>query len=723
MILKIRLGKGGRGLLNYISQLFKAPVHHPQPLDPKNYALRFSDSDQSSRRRGQPATGLSSLPHLSFLNVVHHPRADHGRRTRESHGEVLLHADALHDLDRGAAADPVGMRRPGNLARPAAGGRERGLKQHAPPTFSTFAGQTPRAIAAEFGALRRLRPGLGKAVGHLILSPDPGDRPLSLDEWKTALSIALAAHGAADAPHAAWLHDDTDLPHLHCFFSRVLTNGEVVSDSQSYQKNRSASRKIERELNLNPLPPSSPDAPGDREAAQSASRRTERMNQSMPDSKLPDAKRIRELLAEAKDLEEFQRLLAQAGHETEFQRRGAGQEIYGWKVRVIGTDTWSKASTLGKDLSWPKIAHRFVADADQAQENPALPTPMTALQPPASRVPTMLVRVLPNSVPQSSNESRKNQVFGRQEAEEAHGRELSRLSSALLALGAALVEISAALAESVIAFLKALLARLGLALRPAQLQTYRHPIAGALTFEPVKAEALPGPVPMSSIDGVADVVEQVTAAVKLRSAAALPREAANEPQLARLLDAEGRSAAPVASASAPVAAGSATSDLKAALMVLELRAGAYRKKFFASRVAAAGAGVTPLLQKEHQEAQQRLLVQYTLIRKAVESRRSEVALHAPLREAAKALETSLGGLRDGIQLFISHPESKDKYFAAATPFLNAIEKFEETERRYPMPVAPVEDGGDEGGGGTGRVDMDWLDPDSPLKDGFDVPRG
>ena len=277
MILKIVIGRGARGLLNYIAQLSKSPAHHPQ----------------LTQKRGEP-------------------------------------------------------------------------KPSAPPTFSNFAGSTPRQIAAEFSALRLLKPGLNKAVGHLIISPGPNDRALTRGEWQAALQIALQGHGASGAPHAAWLHSDTDNPHLHVFFSRILPTGQVVSDSQSYQKNCAAAREIEKELQMETLNSTpAPDVPGDRQAAANALKRDERLG-----LKPLNQAEIRAALAEARDLTEFESKLKALGVEAEFSRRGQNQEVFGWKLRRIGDSTWAKASTLAKDLSWPNIQHRF-------QDAPA-PKPLPA---------------------------------------------------------------------------------------------------------------------------------------------------------------------------------------------------------------------------------------------------------------------------------------------------------------------------------------------------------
>ena len=90
---------------------------------------------------------------------------------------------------------------------------------HTRPFFSNMAGRTPRELAAEVAALRRLKPNLGKAVAHLSLSSDPADRPLTDEEWKAAVTTALAGHGASQAAFCAYRHQDTEHDHTHVFFT------------------------------------------------------------------------------------------------------------------------------------------------------------------------------------------------------------------------------------------------------------------------------------------------------------------------------------------------------------------------------------------------------------------------------------------------------------------------------------------------------------------------
>ena len=409
-------------------------------------------------------------------------------------------------------------------------------KQHAPPTFSTFAGTTPREIAAEFAALRLLKPNLGKAVGHLILSPGPTDRVLSKDEWQTALNIALQGHGAGGAPHAAYLHIDTGNPHLHVFFSRILPSGEVVSDSQNYQKNRAAARQIEKELNMETINSNpKPNAPGDRQAAENAKRRNERLGSA----DIEPAK-VRAALADAKDLDDLERRLKNEGIEVEFSRRGADQEVFGWKLRRRGEDQWQKASTLAKDLSWPKIAHRFLeapapapapksTAADDFIRAPLSPSPSVAT--PAAQFkrkaepdendesPTMLVPA-PISAAASA---RRKQRFEERKLEIQQRVGSSNFAKAFAQLGLTISHFTIEMIARFVEWLKHFLSSkfgIGIQHQVTQAPDGRQRVALAVDEDTIEAEARliePQPEPLSldyRLDSAAEVIGEITSALQ-----------------------------------------------------------------------------------------------------------------------------------------------------------------------------------------------------------------
>ncbi|MCR1344150.1 hypothetical protein FE661_10800 [Acidithiobacillus ferrooxidans] len=124
------------------------------------------------------------------------------------------------------------------------------LRPRADIIGGTLAGRNPRELAAEIGMLRRMRPNLQTAVGHVSLRVPEGDRPLSDQEW-AAIGDRWAQEMGMDS-YCTVCHGD----HVHIMFSRINSDGSVVSDSHDYRRGEAAVRKIEQEFGLVQVEPS-----------------------------------------------------------------------------------------------------------------------------------------------------------------------------------------------------------------------------------------------------------------------------------------------------------------------------------------------------------------------------------------------------------------------------------------------------------------------------------
>ena len=115
-----------------------------------------------------------------------------------------------------------------------------------------MAGRTPRELAREFGRLRQLNPKLNKAVAHIILSPAPGDPPISDDQWR-----AIAECYATEMGFEVWFaatHADTDHPHMHIIACRIGLDGKTISEANDYRRSEAIIRRIERKWGLIAVP-------------------------------------------------------------------------------------------------------------------------------------------------------------------------------------------------------------------------------------------------------------------------------------------------------------------------------------------------------------------------------------------------------------------------------------------------------------------------------------
>lgn len=128
-------------------------------------------------------------------------------------------------------------------------------KEQARVIDTNMTGRTPRELAQEFGAVRKLRPGLGKAVLHVSLSAAPGEQ-LSDGQWAQIAGRYLAGMGLDDNQYLLTRHADTRHEHVHLLVNRVRCDGGVTSDSHDYRRQEIIMRAVERDFGLQQLRPS-----------------------------------------------------------------------------------------------------------------------------------------------------------------------------------------------------------------------------------------------------------------------------------------------------------------------------------------------------------------------------------------------------------------------------------------------------------------------------------
>lgn len=108
-----------------------------------------------------------------------------------------------------------------------------------------LAGVTARELSKEFGASRRLRQSLGKAVAHVSLSVPPGERKIEDEEWSNIAEKVAIGLGFYESSRVLIKHTDTDHQHVHLVLCRVDRNGQTVKDSNDYRRTEAILRRIE----------------------------------------------------------------------------------------------------------------------------------------------------------------------------------------------------------------------------------------------------------------------------------------------------------------------------------------------------------------------------------------------------------------------------------------------------------------------------------------------
>jgi hypothetical protein len=105
--------------------------------------------------------------------------------------------------------------------------------------------QNASAIIQDFNLQRKMRPELGKAVGHLVLSWSKEDLlQLNDDIMVERAKEYMEKVGVRDTQYVIVRHSDRAHPHLHLIYNRVDNNGKTISDKNNFAKNVKACKEI-----------------------------------------------------------------------------------------------------------------------------------------------------------------------------------------------------------------------------------------------------------------------------------------------------------------------------------------------------------------------------------------------------------------------------------------------------------------------------------------------
>ncbi|WP_419700075.1 relaxase/mobilization nuclease domain-containing protein [Mucilaginibacter sp. NFX135] len=105
--------------------------------------------------------------------------------------------------------------------------------------------QNASTLAHDFNLQRKMRPELGKAVGHLVLSWSKEDlAKLSDDIMVERAKEYMEKVGIRDTQYVIVRHSDRAHPHLHLIYNRVDNKGKTINDKNNFAKNVKACKEI-----------------------------------------------------------------------------------------------------------------------------------------------------------------------------------------------------------------------------------------------------------------------------------------------------------------------------------------------------------------------------------------------------------------------------------------------------------------------------------------------
>lgn len=105
--------------------------------------------------------------------------------------------------------------------------------------------QNANSITQDFNQQRKTRPGLGKAVGHLVLSWSNEDLPKLSDQIMVERAKEyMEKMNIRNTQYVMIRHHDGKNPHMHIIYNRVDNKGNTISDNNSYGRNIKACKEI-----------------------------------------------------------------------------------------------------------------------------------------------------------------------------------------------------------------------------------------------------------------------------------------------------------------------------------------------------------------------------------------------------------------------------------------------------------------------------------------------
>ncbi len=204
--------------------------------------------------------------------------------------------------------------------------------------------QDAASLTKDFNLQRQIRPELGKAVGHLVLSWSPEDEPKLSDEVMTERAKEyLEKAGIRNTQYVIVRHSDREHPHLHLIYNRVDNNGKTISDKNNFAKNIKACKEITLKYGYHL-------GKDKGQVNRQALRGKEKTRYELYDA-------ITSAMSTATTMKELEAGLKQSGITVEYKYRGGTTAVQGLSFQKGNVKI--KGSAIDRSLSYGRIQNRL----------------------------------------------------------------------------------------------------------------------------------------------------------------------------------------------------------------------------------------------------------------------------------------------------------------------------------------------------------------------------
>lgn len=207
--------------------------------------------------------------------------------------------------------------------------------------------ESPKLATADFNNQRKLRPGLGKAVGHISLnwSREDGNKLSSQVMEKMAMEY-LKGMKITDTQVLLVRHYDAKHPHLHIIYNRVDNNGKTIADSFLKRRNIEVSQQMTKRYGFYM-------AQGKEKVQRERLKGNDRTRYVIYD-------RLKSATAKSSSFSELEKRLGKDGISVAYKRSGKSNTIQG--ISFSYQEVCFKGSAIDRKMSFSSICRQLGAN-------------------------------------------------------------------------------------------------------------------------------------------------------------------------------------------------------------------------------------------------------------------------------------------------------------------------------------------------------------------------
>lgn len=214
--------------------------------------------------------------------------------------------------------------------------------------------QNAKTITHDFNLQRKMRPELGKAVGHLVLSWSKED----LFKLSDGIMVERAKEymgkvGIRNTQFVVVRHHDREHPHLHVIYNRVDNNGNTITDKNNFAKNVKACKEITLKHGYHI-------GESKEQVNRQALKGKEKIRYGLFDA-------IKAALKQSGDWKQLEANLQKQGIGIAYKYRGGSNEVQG--ISFEKGDIKMKGSAIDRSLSYARIDTQLNRNLQAQQEH------------------------------------------------------------------------------------------------------------------------------------------------------------------------------------------------------------------------------------------------------------------------------------------------------------------------------------------------------------------